>query len=98
MNRYDENTVVKDDSGKRYYESSLLPEIKVTDDDDYIVVAQQKRLDSIAYDYYEDASLWWVIALANNLPPSLYAPIGIQLRIPKDINQYTVNFRELNNG
>jgi hypothetical protein len=36
--------------------------------------------------------LWWVIASANALPgDSIYPPIGIQLRIPIDIQSIINN-------
>ncbi|MFA5395959.1 MAG: hypothetical protein WC346_08140 [Methanogenium sp.] len=97
MQRYDNTEIVKDKNGKRYYKSILLPEINVSDADEYIIVTQQKRLDHLAQEYYSDATLWWVIALANNLSnPTLVIPLGMQIRIPKDINSYITNYRELN--
>jgi phage tail protein X len=43
------------------------------------------RLDTIAYNTYGDVTLWWVIALANNMTDML-VPAGIQLRIPIDVS------------
>jgi len=97
MQRYDNAQIVKDKNGKRYYKSALLPEINASDSDEYIVVTQQKRLDHLAQEYYNDATLWWIIALANNLSnPTLVIPLGMQIRIPKDVNSYITNYRELN--
>ena len=97
MQRYNNTSITNDKNGKRYYQSSLLPEINVSDIDEYIVVTEQKRLDHLAQDYYNDATLWWIIALANNLSnPTLIIPTGMQLRIPKDINSYITNYKELN--
>jgi len=45
------------------------------------------RLDRIAYDFYQDATLWWVIAAANNLGKgSLLVPVNTKLVIPNNIN------------
>ena len=39
----------------------------------------------MAYKYYEDSQLWWIIARANYLGKGdLEIPIGTQLRIPYD--------------
>jgi len=41
------------------------------------------RLDLIAYKYYNNALLWWVIAQANNIKdPFNDVVLGMQLRIP----------------
>ena len=97
MQRYDNAQILNDKNGKRYYQSALLPEINTSDTDDFIIVTEQKRLDHLAQDYYNDATLWWIIALANNLSsPTLIVPIGMQIRIPTNINSYITNYRELN--
>jgi hypothetical protein len=42
-------------------------------------------LDTLARQYYNDPSLWWIIAQANNLNSvNLGLEPGIQLRIPAD--------------
>ena len=97
MQRTDLTPVVNDDAGKRYFRSFIMPEINISSNDEYIVVTQQKRLDHLAQDYYNDPTLWWIIALANNLnSPSLIVPIGMQIRIPKDINSYLTNYKDIN--
>lgn len=41
------------------------------------------RLDIIAYNYYKNPLLWWVIAQANNIyDPIVATPVGTILRIP----------------
>jgi hypothetical protein len=51
------------------------------------------RLDTLAFQYYEDSSLWWIIAAANNIHD---APMGLQdgtiLRIPLNYIQINSNF------
>ena len=55
------------------------------------------RLDAIAFDFYGDATLWWVIAMANELPgDSLYLEVGIQLRIPANISAVLNEYIEYN--
>jgi hypothetical protein len=53
---------------------------------------------SLAYSYYNDATLWWVIAMANNnvTKGALYPEPGTQLRIPTDINKVLDLFEQFN--
>jgi hypothetical protein len=93
MNRYKDITIVKTDDGKRYRSTVKYPVINKKSTDIYIVGSQHDRLDNLAYKYYEDARLWWIIARANNLGKgTLTVPIGTQIRIPKEyiliVNEY----------
>ena len=59
-----------------------------TTDDNYIITGTEDRLDLIAYDFYGDSTLWWVIAMVNDLEgDSMYPPAGIYLRIPQNISE-----------
>ena len=64
----------------------MYPKIPLKDSDLFIYPKFGERLDSLAQKYYQDVSLWWIIAKANNLDQ---AHIGLetdkQLRIPIDI-------------
>jgi len=51
------------------------------------ISAENERLDIIAGQQYQDASLWWVIAAASNIGWGLQIPAGTRLRIPTDISQ-----------
>jgi len=54
-------------------------------------------LDLLAYDFYQDSNLWWVIASANALPgDSMFAPVGMQLRIPTDLQTILSNYNSAN--
>ena len=65
--------------------------------DIYIVGSQHDRLDNLAYKYYEDARLWWIIARANNLGKgTLTVPIGTQIRIPRDFQTIVDEYNSLN--
>jgi len=44
--------------------------------------ADSKRIDLIAWKYYKDVNLWWVIAEFNNIGNPLEIPAGTTLRIP----------------
>lgn len=64
-------------------------EIPISSDDIYHVVTQTQdgRLDIIAQMYYNDASLWWMIAVANNMVDPFIVPAGVTLRVPS-LNSY----------
>ena len=85
-------------TGSQYYTNSVYPDIPATDDDYYVIATLGDRLDLIAYNFYEDSSLWWIIAIANALPgDSVYPPIGAQLRIPVNPQNIVATYKNANN-
>jgi hypothetical protein len=97
--RYDKNIIHKTSSGKRYYKGKIYPDIPYSDTDEYIITTIGDRLDSIAYSYYNDAELWWVISVANNniTNGSMFPIPGTQLRVPTNINSVLNLFDQVNN-
>ena len=89
--RYFNNPKKKLNDGRRVYSSKLYPKIPLRDDDIYVASETGDRLDTLAYQYYQNSSLWWIIASANNIHD---APLGLKdgtiLRIPQ-------NYIEINN-
>lgn len=86
-------------TGSAYYQTNLYPEIQPTNSDYYVITTINDRLDLIAQDFYQDSSLWWVIASANALPgDSIYPPIGVQLRIPSNVPIILNKYNSVNNG
>jgi hypothetical protein len=87
MERYSIAEIRRTETGKRYYDTTLPPTITKNVNDIYIITGYGDRLDLIAYDYYGDASQWWIIASANpnafHYNGSLVIEPGIQLRIPQ---------------
>jgi len=66
----------------RYNKPPVLP------DDEYIITREGDRYDLLAQQFYQDVSMWWFIALANDLrPASMIVPEGLQLRIPKNLDE-----------
>ena len=59
-------------------------DIPFSDDDIYVKVTSDyvNRLDKVAYDYYDNVSLWWVIAQASNIRNPFNIPEGTILRVP----------------
>ncbi len=97
MNRYDYTTKGKRWDGKPVYKTLVYPPIPISDSDIYITVDDNEYLDSLAFRYYKDTSLWWIIAVANNLGKGrLSSDISKQLRIPTNITSILQNFRLAN--
>jgi len=98
MERYGNNIIHHTISGKPYYKGKIYPDIPFFETDDYIITTIGDRLDLIAYSYYNDAELWWVISVANNhiTKGSLFPIPGTQLRIPTDINYVLILFDQVN--
>lgn len=92
--RYDRNQVQKLKDGREVYRTKIYPNIPLRDSDIYIVTQGGDRLDTLAYQYYGDQSLWWIIATANNIHDSPFAvPDGTILRVPKNYLEILNKFR-----
>ena len=97
MNRYELTSIDKRFDGKRFYRSTFYPTIPLKPSDIYITTNETMFLDKLAYDYYQDKTLWWIIYRANALSGGcLSVPIGIQLRIPMDTSTILQNFKKIN--
>ena len=97
MKRYNTTPVIKRWDGKRTYTTTRYPVINPQDSDAVIISNETSQLDTLAYTYYGDPTLWWVIALTNSLGKGrLSVPAGIQLRIPTNINSIINQFNSLN--
>ena len=97
MNRYDYTTVGKRWDGKNVYRTLIYPVIPESDSDIYITVSDNDYLDALAYQYYKDTSLWWIIAVANNLGKGkLSLDVTKQLRIPTNITPILQSFKLAN--
>ena len=97
MNRYTDIKIKKRFDGKRVYSSVTYPIILPSDNDVIITTNESDYLDSLAYKYYKDSSLWWILALANNLGKGrLSIPAGTRLRVPSNVNAIINTFKKLN--
>ena len=97
MGRYDDTLLKFNKKGQRVLVPTLYPRIPLSDEDQFIYPQDGDRLDSIAYKYYNDASLWWVIAKANELGKgrTILNP-NTQIRIPGNISKIIANFNKIN--
>tara|TARA_Y100000593_G_C4197434_1_gene280053 strand:- start:260 stop:535 length:276 start_codon:yes stop_codon:yes gene_type:complete len=82
MPRYSKTDKRKNyDIKKRYLTTTIYNTVPKKDDDMYFIAQEGDRCDNLAYQFYEDPSLWWFIARVNNLK-SNNIPAGTSLRIP----------------
>ena len=97
MTRYSETNIINRWDGKRVYLATLYPYIAPQTTDLQIITNETDYLDALAYKYYRDTTLWWIIAVANNLGKGkLSIPPGLTLRIPININDIISQFSRLN--
>lgn len=99
MKRYDvENSLIKRRfDGKRFFATKKLPVIPKSIDDIIYITNETDYLDTLAYKFYKDTTLWWIIALANNLGNGrLSVEGGKQLRIPSRPAEIVKNFNDIN--
>lgn len=98
MERYENAILLLTSQNKPYIKGRQYPNIPLSADDIYIITTIGDRLDYLAYSYYNDSTLWWVIAMANNniTKGSLFPAPGTQLRIPLDISSILRLYNDFN--
>ncbi len=81
-----------------YYKAKFYPNVPLSESDVYVITTVGDRLDNLAYSYYRDSTLWWIIAMANNnaTKGALFPEPGTQLRIPTDINSVLNQYKQFN--
>ncbi len=104
MDRYVDIPIIKTKPTVQYpkvinYRASVrYPDIPLSENDIYMYTMRGDRLDNLAYQFYKDSTLWWILLVANPDVPndSLYPTIGFQLRIPQDISDIINSYNSLN--
>jgi phage tail protein X len=98
MLRYSQIPIQTRYDGKMVYKSTIYPVIQPQDTDVQIVSNDGDYLDTLAYKYYGDPTLWFIIALANpGIGKGRFSiPAGLTLRIPIDINSIINQYNQLN--
>jgi hypothetical protein len=96
--RYQNIGITKlDESKRQIFTNNIYPDIPVIEGDNYVITTLGDRLDLMALDFYGDVSYWWVIASANSLSgDSIHPPIGMQLRIPVDLQSAINSYKQIN--
>ena len=98
INRYQNISTTKNiPTAPPFYVNAIYPDIPLSNNDSYVITTLGDRLDLMALDFYGDTGYWWVIASANSLPgDSLFPPIGMQLRLPVDLQSIVSNYNQVN--
>jgi hypothetical protein len=93
MRRY--NRTIAINFGTRFGTSYIVPLIRENIKNGNIrykeyILQEGERLDTIAGQFYMDATLWWIIASASEIGFALQTPPGTQLKIPllEDVAKY----------
>jgi phage tail protein X len=86
---------------KVVYKYVKYPQIPLSIDDIYTTTSVGDRLDLIAYQFYNDVDLWWVITTANPdviRRDSFNLTSGLQIRIPNpsSISNILKSFENIN--
>ena len=97
MSRYSNLNINKSSEGRPYLSNPIYPKVPESSEDLYIVSKANDRYDILAYKYYGDSSLWWIIASNNNLDRgSLFITPHKQVRIPANKQQAIKLFNQVN--
>ncbi len=100
-NRLTYTQILKTKEGKRYYKPLKYPIIPLSINDLYVVTTTGDRLDLLAFRFYKDIRLWWIIATANRdiiRRDSYSLKPGLEIRIPQNTIEIIKNFEEINKG
>ena len=97
--RYEDIQTQKTLSNKIGYLPTFYPSVTLSNEDYYIIARDQDRMDLVAQDFYGDSTLWWIVAMANDLPgDTMFPPLGFQLRIPSNPSRAISEFEQLNSN
>ena len=99
MSRY-QYTGIKIDkhTGNRVMKTTLYPEIRIADGDQFVYPLDGDRLENLAYRYYGDSTLWWIIAKANDIRDGSFGfKADVKIRIPSNVPRIINDLRIINN-
>lgn len=88
-------------SGINYFAKTVkYPEIPLRADDIYVITDAGDNLGELAYQFYNDTTLYWIISIANPNAisfGSIFPTPGTQLRIPINVPSIIDDYNQLNN-
>jgi len=84
MNRYSNTKTIKTDQDISRKSTVIYPITNYNlQTDTFIRTTSADRLDKLALQFYNDASMWWIIAATNGLGKgTIIVPPNTKLRIP----------------
>ena len=96
--RYENIPIKITPEGKRVTRSTIYPPIPRKESDIYVRTTAGDRVELVAYQFYGNVNLWWLIAEANAVGKGSFAlPVGTLLRIPMDYQTIIEEYETLNN-
>lgn len=99
MGRYDGISIRIDKNKKRRYATIRYPIIDERTTDVTYTTSIGDTMDKLAYVYYNDVNLWWIIAQANGIRTCGTAlEPGMDIRIPMHTREILKDFDNLNKG
>ena len=90
---------LKEKNLKKHYKNIKYPFIPLSTSDIYVTTVKGDRLDNLAYQFYQDVRLWWIIANANReiiRRDSFTLKPWLEIRIPFNINKVLNDFEKIN--
>jgi hypothetical protein len=96
MKRYMTTKKKSDKDGKTVYGTTYYPEIPLKNDDRIYRTTTGDRLDNLAHTFYQDVSLWWIIAKANGIRGIMALKPGTLVRIPGNVSEIIGKFKNIN--
>ena len=98
MNRYKFTRVTKDKiRGVRFKQTTLYPSISRKDTDVTHYTRYGDSYESLAYKYYGDQTLWWIIAKANEgFKGNIKLKIGQKMIVPMHVGEIISELERLN--
>lgn len=95
--RYSNIPTKLNETNKRVTRSVLYPPIPRKQSDIYVRTTIGDRIEMLAFKYYGNVSMWWLIAEANAVGKGSFAiPAGTLLRIPVDYQDELDEYERLN--
>ena len=95
--RYKTSKVRRDKDGTRYYKPTIVPNVPIKDSDIFVYPVYGDRFETIAQRYYNDSTLWWIIAKANELSRGEISPDPLKkIRIPTEIDDILESVQKSN--
>lgn len=101
MDRFRKIKKKKTIKGKNYYRETFIVPVPERESDMYFITEAGDRLDLLAYEFYKDISLWWVLAAANptiTRRDSYVIEPGKQFRVPMDPQLVIAEYNQFNNN
>lgn len=94
--RYKSIPTKVDENNNRIVSTSILPTVRKKESDIFVLMVEKTRLDHLAHKFYNNPNYWWIIASVNNIKGTMYAKLGTQIRIPRDINSVVSEYNRIN--